>query len=162
MVRYGAAKVLIQLKESQVVLDLIDALKDLGIGWLVCSEIVEVSARVGVPAVPILIAALHTKDRVLGRNAATVLAEIAQHHPDPVLRTALPALRRLRNRNPEFGGALEQIEAATGAFKDLPVPAAAPPLDTRILPRPVNTLSDDLMPPPKDWWIRLRRTLRGS
>ena len=76
-----------------------------------------------------------------GKETARALGMIAQHYPDPALRTAVPVLRRLRNQHSVFQEALDRIETATAALKDLPLPAAAPPPDARSLPRPADVAS---------------------
>jgi len=128
-------------------------------GWFVCREVVEMSPQVGLPALPILVAALTSTDKEMGQSAARALTEIAQHHPDPALRTALPALRRLRSRAPAFQEAWEQIEAVTSTFKNLPVPTAAPPLNVQTLPRPAAAadVPADASRTPASFWRRLCR-----
>ena len=124
---------------------------------------------------PALIEVLGTKIESIGmgedwltrRRAAEALKAIAEHHPDPALRAALPLLRRLRlfSRDTAFTEALTQIESVTAASRSLPLPAAAPPCDARTLPRP--TAAEDVslaapITPPQHWWVRLRRVLTGS
>lgn len=91
-------------------------------------------------AVPALTATLWDKDGDAQKYAAGALGNLAAALPDPVpaLRTALPRLRRLRNRDPIFRDALEQIEAVTARLKSLPLPADAPPPDSATLPRPAD------------------------
>ncbi len=84
------------------------------------------------------------------RLAAKALGQIATTDPAPVLRSALPILRRLQKRDPVFLEALNQIEATMAGVKDLPLPAAAPLPDATSLPRPTTapTLSPDGLPIP--------------
>ena len=114
------------------------------------------------------------KDWQLRGGVAALLKVFAEHRPDPVLRTALPVLRRLRllSRDPVFREALKQIESVTAASKSLPLPAAAPPLDVQTLPRPADAADrlpgtadvppGDPMTPPPGLWVRLCRALRPS
>lgn len=97
-----------------------------------------------------------------GKETARALGMIAQHYPDPALRTAVPVLRWLRNQHSVFQEALDRIETATAALKDLPLPAAAPPPDARSLPRPADVPPGAPVTPAQDVLTRLRRTLRGS
>ena len=87
-------------------------------------------------AVPVLVASL-ARDEMAGRvEAAEALRDIAQQHPTPGLRAALPILRRLRWRGRVFAEALERIEAATDALQDLPLRATSPAPDASSLPIP--------------------------
>lgn len=115
-------------------------------------------------AVPFLIQALKDRDgdQMVSCKAAQTLKRMAQHHPCLTLRSALPTLRRLRKRNFIYQEAEEQIKAATAAFKDLPLPAAAPPPDAKTLSRPADMPLSDLVTPPQGWWMRLCRGLEGS
>ena len=109
---------------------------------------------------------------VVRRRAAETLGKIAEHHPDLTLRAALPALRRLRKRDPIFQQVLDQIESATVVSKSLPRPASVPPPDPKTLPRPADaagrlletadvpfSASEVLR---QGFWTRLRRAFRPS
>jgi len=119
--------------------------------------------------------ALRDPNRQVCRTAAAALGAIAEHHPTPALRAALPRLRQLTSKwfvdydyldyvelllewLPEhekarqlYRSALEQIEAAT-ALTDLPLPAAAPRLSPHDLPVPAAPPAGELesLPIPAD------------
>ncbi len=118
--------------------------------------------------IPALIKVVQSDEYLLPRcRAAELLKAIAAHQPDPALRAALPVLRwnnrrnNWRHQNPVFQKAVDQIEAATAGFKDLPLPAAALPLDTQTLPRPV-AVPLGVSVTPQGFWTRLHRRLKGS
>ena len=144
---------------SPAVPALIQALGDKEAGWWMRYKAANLLGEISDPqAVPVLIEAL--QGNTIGEEAAKALKLIAQNRPVAALRAALPILRRLRKSDPLFPEALAQIEAATAAFKDLPVPAAAPPLDAQTLPRPVAAADvpmDASAPKSQGWWRRLCR-----
>lgn len=100
------------------------------------------------------------------RHAAELLKLVAEHQPDPALRTALPILRSnyWRTRDSVFKEAMKQIEAATATSRNLPLPAAALLPDASVLPRPAaaTNVPSDALATPQGWWLRLRRRLTGS
>lgn len=115
--------------------------------------------------IPTLIEILSSDEYLLPRcRAAQMLKAIAAQYPEPSLRAALWPLHQQRKRDPVFQDALTAIDAATAAFKDLPLPAAAPLPDARTLPRPAaaaDVPACDPMPPAPGVWRRLSRGIRG-
>jgi HEAT repeats len=111
-------------------------------------------------AVGALCEALRDPNRQVCRASAAILGAIAERHPTPALRAALPRLRQLASRwfvdydyldyvelltlwLPEhetarllYRNALGRIESATAAQKDLPLPATAPRPSPQELPVP--------------------------
>ena len=98
------------------------------------------------------------------RAAAAALGEVASRRPTPLLRDALPVLRRLTERDPLYRRVMRQIEAATAGVRHLPVPAANPPPPADQLPVPANPppfVPDDSAARAKaSWRGGLRRALR--
>ena len=111
-----------------------------------------------------------------------MLGEMAARDPSPELRMALPVLNRLarsfwggREAKDIYLTAAQQIDAATAALKDLPLPSAqpastaeglplpsdAPSLGTDTLPLPAESgvVPADYRPPVIAWWQRLWRRL---
>ena len=143
-------------------------------------EATEALVRIGgARTVSALIAALKNGSGWRMRpEAAEVLGEIARRgDPVPELRAALPILNQ-RARSIWAGKALKevcrtvaaQIEEATAALKDLPLPAAASSLSSENLPlpsrapRPHNADGEAAEPPaaspaPPGWRKRLLRAL---
>jgi hypothetical protein len=73
----------------------------------------------------------------LDDSVALTLVRIAQEAPSPLLRQALPYLKRpWHQRLPSFNAARKAIEEATKTWKDLPVPASVS-TDSTNLPQPV-------------------------
>jgi hypothetical protein len=77
----------------------------------------------------------------LGPAAAEALGKIAGRDPAPELRAALPALHRLAAlHDPKwdalYRAVITQIERATSAFDDLPLPSTPAPASGAALPRP--------------------------
>lgn len=164
-VRYHVAEVLGLIKDLRAVPALAKTLTDEAEGRRVRYNAAEALELIGTPqAVPALIEVLKGQDKYISEVAAKALREILHNYSNLDLRAALPALRRLQKRALVFREVIAQIEGVTDAFKDLPVPAAAPLLDVRSLPRPVaaNDMSlDASVPAPPGHWMRLYRTLRG-
>ena len=94
-------------------------------------------------AVGPLIAALKG-GRVPAFDAASALSAIAERDPVPELRAALPLLRRGLSvwstadvpTQQRHRSHIEQIDAATAPFRDLPLPARAPAPRVEVLPLP--------------------------
>jgi hypothetical protein len=123
---------------------------------------VDVLGRIGdARAVPPLCAALKDEDWFVRREAAAALGQIAERWPVPELRAALPRLRWLQSpwrmwdtveEGMTYHAALERIEAATVALKELPLPAAASAPSTEGLPLPAapTGVAPDRLPIPAD------------
>ena len=129
--------------------------------------IVHALVQIGPPAVPTLVKMFSDSQEkiTVRRKAAETVGKIAEHHPDLTLRAALPALRRLRKRDPIFQQVLDQIESVTAVSKSLPLPASAPPPDPKTLPRPATAADSPCSDPTasaEGWWTRLRRALKSS
>lgn len=133
----------------------------LEIDWCLRGTAAEALGRIGDPeAIEPLCRALEAEHGFVRERAAVALRQIAARHSVRELRQALPVLRRLlRPWNLEgeparstYAAALREIERATAALKDLPLPAsrdqdaatrlplpAAPPeADPRELPLPAE------------------------
>jgi HEAT repeat protein len=92
--------------------------------------------------------ALRNQSQELRHSAAAALGRIAQRNPVPQLRAALPLLRwgafwSLGDPAHEYRIALEWIEWATEAWKDLPLPAGPPPPAPEALPIPAAPAPPD-------------------
>lgn len=138
--------------------------------------------------IPLLIEALvqtevlNDESKWVRSQAVAALGALAQQTiPTPELRAAVPPLRRLARSPFTLGdmraacrSALEKIETATAAFKDLPLPAmaapssspenlplpaSAPPSATNDLPLPVAAISGGDKAP-SGWWARLKTAAR--
>ena len=147
----AAAEALGKLKDARAVPVLIEKLAywDWEVRWCAARALGSIGDSRGV--LP-LVEALRT-GRLNEIDAALALGGIAEADPVLELRAALPLLRRsLPPWSPADLGtqrayrmALRQIEAATAAFKDLPLPAAAPAPVVESLPVPAASA-----PPPAD------------
>ena len=115
--------------------------------WAVAAEDWEGAVAEGPAAVTMLCGLLQDTDGELHLPAARALERIAARTPTPALRAALPCLRRLIRWNPvdaaaaSYAHVILQIERATTALKDLPLPAAASSLLAEELPLPAAPAS---------------------
>lgn len=159
-----AAEALGKIGDRRAVPALIGAVRDRDKNWGMRRHAIEALGTFGdAQAVPALVQALNCAEVMVTVQAVEALVKIGRHHPDPALRAALPALRRLQKRLPIFREALDEIAAATATFQDLPLPASAPPPDKRSLPRPAAAVPPGApATPPLGFWVQLRRALRGS
>lgn len=89
--------------------------------------------------IPLLLAVLEApaSEPDVAVQAARALETLAREAPCPELRHALLPLRRhlLHRGGAEFTAAWKAVEAATSAWRDLPLPAAPPLSDGTDLPR---------------------------
>lgn len=131
----------------------------------------------------LLIQALRDESAWVRSHAAAALGALAEDAASLELRRALSPLRRLAARSllgpnevrDACQKAMRQIEAATGALKSVPLPAAAPPPDPATLPLPAASPAPEAgalpvpaaAPAPGDaapaagWWPRVKQALSG-
>lgn len=140
-----------------------------------------VLARLGRAAVVPLCDALEDDQPEVRTRAAAALASVAAQSPTPALRAALPGLRRLlapwsmesEESRRVYQEAVEAIELATDALKDLPLPYAGAgaalearfgslplPVGAIILPSDVPADSPASGPDPNSWSGRFRAIAR--
>jgi HEAT repeat protein len=160
-VRKRAAKALGDLRDERAVAPLTAAIMDWNFGVRKCvleavmkilskrlaEKLVEEDETITVDD---LCMALEIGDTQLRKLAAEALGKLGRREALPALKARLPKLGLRDERDKDVLAAIEKIEKATAATKDLPRPATTLTPDAATLPRPADapTHEVDKLPRP--------------
>lgn len=169
--RAAAVALLVRVADERAVPALCAALADRSVAKLAALALCRVGDEQAI--IPLVRALRHT-DRVVRFTAAIALAEVANRHPCPQARQALPVLRELgtagvRILDSRFGpgrspylAAHSRIDAATAHLRDLPLPAAGSVTELAQLPVPAGNAGVTPAPQPRPDGNAFLRLLRAA